>query len=88
METLGEIPEASERFIALARELLGSDPPEEVWHEVLETLEELKDGSGIAVLVTTARSHENLEIRRHAFEALAESDDPRAKKLFEDALGR
>ena len=87
IETLGEAAPA-ERFVALARELLESNPPEEIWHEVLETLEELKGGEGIPLLVSTARSHGNPEIRQHAFRVLAESDDPRARKLFEDALSR
>ena len=87
VETLGEsLP--PDLFVALARELLDSEPPEEVWHQVLESLEELSDGSGIPVLVTAARSHPNLELRRHAFDTLAESDDPRARKLFEEALER
>ena len=74
--------------MALARELLATNPPQEVWHELLETLEELKGGEGIPVLVSTARSHGNPEIRQRAFQVLAESEDPRARKLVEDALSR
>ena len=87
VETLGESAPA-DRFIPLARELLDADPPQEVWHEVMETLEELENGAGIPTLISTARSHGNLEIRKHALETLAESNDPRARRLFEDALSR
>ncbi len=87
VETLAEAAPA-ERFVAAAERLLGSEPSEAVWHEVLESLEELKGGAGIPALVAAARSHSNLEIRRRALDVLAESDDPRARKLFEDALAR
>ena len=87
IETLGEMGPADE-FVALARELLDSGPPEEVWRQVIESLGEVEGEPAFTLLVATARSHANAEIRRHAFEALAESDDPRARKLFEDALAR
>jgi beta-lactamase regulating signal transducer with metallopeptidase domain/HEAT repeat protein len=87
VETLGEAAPA-DRFVVLARELLDANPPAEVWHEVIETLEELEGGAGIPTLIATARSHGNVEIRKHALEALAESNDPRARRLFEDALSR
>ena len=87
VETLGEAAPA-DRFVVLARELLDANPPDEVWHEVIETLEELEGGAGIPTLIATARSHGNVEIRKHALEALAESNDPRARRLFEDALSR
>jgi beta-lactamase regulating signal transducer with metallopeptidase domain/HEAT repeat protein len=87
IETLGEMGPA-DQFVTLARELLDSKPPEEVWREVIESLGEVEGEPAFTLLVTTARSHADPEIRRQAFEALAESDDPRARKLFEDALAR
>ena len=87
VETFAEMAPAA-KFVALARELLDSDPPEEVWHQVLESLGEVEGEPAFTLLVATARSHANADIRRRAFEALAESDDPRARKLFEDALAR
>ena len=87
VETLGESAPAGE-FVAIARLLLESDPPEEVWHEVVESLAELKGGEGIPVLISTARSHASPDVRKDAFEALAESDDPRARRLFDEALER
>ena len=73
----------SDSAIALFRLILGGNPPEDVYNEVLETLEELDGGAGIPTLIDVARSHPNHEIQAAALRRLAESDDPRAQKVFD-----
>jgi len=55
----------------------------EIYNEVLETLEELDGGAGIPTLIDVVRSHPNREIRATALRRLAQSDDPRAQKVFD-----
>lgn len=74
--------------LALLKGILASDVPEDVYSEVLESLEELEGGAGIPVLVDAARSHPNREVRADALRRLAESDDPRAQKVFDQTLRR
>ena len=74
--------------VVLLKGILASDAPEDVYSEVLETLEELEGGAGIPVLIDAARSHPNREVRADALRRLAESDDPRAQKVFDQTLRR
>jgi HEAT repeat protein len=74
--------------VALLTGLLASDAPEDVYSEVLESLEELDGGVGIPALIDAARSHPNREVRADALRRLAESDDPRAQKVFDQTLRR
>jgi len=74
--------------VALLKGILASDAPEDVYSEVLESLEELEGGAGIPVLIDAARSHPNREVRADALRRLAESDDPRAQKVFDQTLRR
>ena len=55
----------------------------DIYNEVIETLEELDGGVGIPTLIDVARAHPNREIRAAALRRLAESDDPRAQKVFD-----
>jgi HEAT repeat protein len=48
----------------------------------------MKDGAGIPALIDAARAHPNREVRADALRRLAESDDPRAQRLFEQTLRR
>ena len=74
--------------VALFKGILASDAPEDVYSEVLESLEELEGGAGIPALIDAARSHPNREVRADALRRLAESDDPRAQKVFDQTLRR
>ena len=74
--------------VALLKSILASEAPEDVYSEVLETLEELESGAGIPVLIDAARAHPNREVRADALRRLAESDDPRAQKVFDQTLRR
>ena len=74
--------------VALLKGILASDAPEDVYAKVLESLEEIEGGAGIPVLIDAARSHPNREVRADALRRLAESDDPRAQKVFDQTLRR
>ncbi|MGE5800846.1 MAG: HEAT repeat domain-containing protein [Gemmatimonadota bacterium] len=78
----------SDSAVALLKGILASDAPEGVYSAVLESLEELDGGAGIPVLIDAARSHPNREVRADALRRLAESDDPRAQKVFDQTLRR
>jgi len=74
--------------LALLKSILATEAPEDVYSEVLESLEELEGGMGIPALIDAARSHPNREVRADALRRLAESDDPRAQQIFEQTLRR
>ena len=78
----------SDSSLALLKTILASDAPEDVYSAVLEALEEMEDGAGIPALIDAARSHPNREVRADALRRLAESDDPRAQRIFEQTLRR
>lgn len=79
---------APDSALALLKSLLATDAPEDVYSAVLESLEELEGGAGIPALIDAARSHPNREVRADALRRLAESDDPRAQKIFDQTLRR
>jgi len=79
---------SSDSAVALLKGILASDAPEDVYSRALESLEEIEDGAGIPVLIDAARSHPNREVRADALRRLAESDDPRAQKVFDQTLRR
>jgi HEAT repeat protein/beta-lactamase regulating signal transducer with metallopeptidase domain len=87
IESYGESapPDSS---VALLKSILASDAPEDVYSAVLEALEEMDEGAGISTLIEVARSHPNREVRADALRRLAESDDPRAQKVFDQTLRR
>ncbi len=74
--------------LALLKSILASEAPEEVYTRVLEALENMDEGAGIPALIQAARSHPNREVRADALRRLAESDDPRAQKVFDQTLRR
>jgi len=78
----------SDSAVALLKSILASDAPEDVYSEVLETLEGLDGGAGIPALIEAARSHPNRDVRADALRRLAESDDPRAQQVFDRTLRR
>jgi len=79
---------SSDSALALLKSVLASNAPEHINSKVLETLEEMDAGAGIPLLIETARSHPNREVRADALRRLAESDDPRAQKVFDQTLRR
>jgi HEAT repeat protein/beta-lactamase regulating signal transducer with metallopeptidase domain len=79
---------SSDSALALLKSILASNAPEDINSKVLETLEEMDEGAGIPLLIETARSHPNREVRADALRRLAESDDPRAQKVFDQTLRR
>jgi HEAT repeat protein/beta-lactamase regulating signal transducer with metallopeptidase domain len=87
IETYGESA-PSDSALALLKSILASDAPEDVYSAVLEALEGMEAGAGIPALIDAARSHPNREVRADALRRLAESDDPRAQRLFEQTLRR
>lgn len=86
VETIGEAVPAPEAATLLGT-ILNEDRSTDVQHEALETLTELPGGAGIPVLIVAARGHKSREIRIEALKQLAESEDPRARAVFERALG-
>jgi len=74
--------------LALLKSILATEAPEDVYSEVLESLEQLEGGVGIPALIDAARSHSNREVRADALRRLAESDDPRAQQIFDQTLRR
>ncbi len=87
IETYGESA-PSDSSVALLKSILASDAPEDVYSAVLEALEEIEGGAGIPALIEAARAHPNREVRADALRRLAESDDPRAQKVFDQTLRR
>jgi HEAT repeat protein len=87
IETYGENA-PSDAAVALLTAILATEAPEEIYSEVLETLEELDGGAGIPALIEAARSHPNRDVRADALRRLAESEDPRAQQIFERTLRR
>jgi HEAT repeat protein/beta-lactamase regulating signal transducer with metallopeptidase domain len=74
--------------LALLKNILAGDAPEDVYQATLEALENLDEGAGIPALIDAARAHPNREVRADALRRLADSDDPRAQRLFEQTLRR
>ena len=79
---------SSDSALALIKFILDSDAPEDVYSKALETLEDMEGGVGIPLLIETARSHPNRDIRADALRRQAESDDPRAQQAFDRTLRR
>lgn len=86
VETIGEAVEGPQAATFLAA-ILNDDRSPDVQQEALETLMELPGGAGIPTVIGAARSHKSRDIRVEALKKLAESDDPRARAVFERALG-
>ena len=87
IETLGEHGPTPTALDVLTK-VATSDRDEDARREALEALGELHDGVGIPALIDIARSHPNQQMRMEAMKRLVESDDPRAKALFERVLAK
>lgn len=79
---------SADSAVALLKGILASDAPEDLYSKALESLEQIDAGAGIPALIDAARSHPNREVRADALRRLAESDDPRAQKVFDQTLRR
>ena len=77
---------SSDSALALLKSILASNTPDDITNKVLETLEEMNGGAGIPLLIETARSNPNRNVRADALRRLAESDDPRAKQMLDRTL--
>jgi HEAT repeat protein len=86
VKTLGEARLSAES-VSLLKSLALSDRSEDVQREAVETLGELPDGAGIDALVEVAREHSSAELRKEALKSLLESDHPKAREVFDRALG-
>jgi HEAT repeat protein len=86
VETLGEAA-PTERTARALEEILGASASEEVRHEALETLGELPGGIGVPATIR-AVGHPDPDVRSEALQALAESDDPRARAALEKIATR
>jgi HEAT repeat protein/beta-lactamase regulating signal transducer with metallopeptidase domain len=87
VETLGEQSSDTRAAVTIISGILNEDASMDVQEEALETLLELPGGVGIPAVIQAARSHRSPDMRRSALRRLAESDDPRARAIFERALG-
>ena len=76
----------SEQAVAHLKQVVSTDPSRDVQEEALESLVELPGGVGVDAVLEIARAHPNAALRRKALELLLESDDPRARAVFERAL--
>jgi HEAT repeat protein/beta-lactamase regulating signal transducer with metallopeptidase domain len=85
IETLTEHAPTPTALDVLSR-IVATDRDDEARREALESLAELRDGAGVPTLVEIARSHPSREVRGEALKRLVESDDPRARAVFERAL--
>jgi HEAT repeat protein/beta-lactamase regulating signal transducer with metallopeptidase domain len=87
IETLGEHAPTPTALDVLTKIATG-DRSQEARREALETLAELPDGVGIPALIDIARSHPEQGMRMEAMKRLVESDDPRARAVFERVLAK
>jgi HEAT repeat protein/beta-lactamase regulating signal transducer with metallopeptidase domain len=87
VETLGDVKSPS-TSVSLLKSIALGDHSTDVQREAIETLGDLADGAGISTLVELAREHSAEGMRKLALEALLESDHPKARELFDRALGR
>jgi beta-lactamase regulating signal transducer with metallopeptidase domain/HEAT repeat protein len=87
IETLGEHAPTKTSVDVLTK-IATTDADEGARDEALETLADLPDGAGIPALIDIARSHPNQAMRLEAMKRLVESEDPRARAVFERALAK
>jgi beta-lactamase regulating signal transducer with metallopeptidase domain/HEAT repeat protein len=87
IETLAErAPHAT--AVDVLNRIVSGDRDEDVRRQALEGLAELSEGAGIPALIDVARSHPNRDLRAEALKHLVESEDPRARAVFERALAK
>ena len=87
IESLGSSLPAAEAA-SILESVARAEKSSRVQDEAIETLAGLDDGAGINALLAIARDHPAASARKHALEALLESDHPRARDVFRRALER
>jgi HEAT repeat protein len=85
VETIGAALPPQEAVRVLSQ-IADEEAAQDVVYEALETLTELPSGAGVEPLVKIARQHSNPAVRQEALKILVESDDPRARAMFDRAL--
>ena len=86
IESLVESEAPAAETAKFLKGLVLSEKSEDVRSEALETLADMDNGAGIAVLIDLAREHPSAETRREALERLVHSEHPDARAFFERAL--
>lgn len=72
--------------LAAIRTAIDGDPEREVRRSAVSALRSVPDGEGIPLLIQTATSHRDDEVRKHAMSVLVQSRDTRANAFFEGVL--
>jgi beta-lactamase regulating signal transducer with metallopeptidase domain/HEAT repeat protein len=72
--------------IEILGQVVSKDRDADVRYEALEGLVELPGGAGIPSLIEVARTSPDKGVRSEALKRLVESDDPRARAVFDRAL--
>jgi hypothetical protein len=71
---------------AAIRTAIDQDPESQVKRKAVQSLNQIKNGEGVPLLIEIARSNKNPVVRKEAMAQLGQSKDPRAVKFFEDLL--
>jgi beta-lactamase regulating signal transducer with metallopeptidase domain/HEAT repeat protein len=85
-ESLADAALPSAEIVQVLKQIAMSDRSLQVRNEAIEALADLKDGQGLDALIEIARDHTDHDTRKEALEALTDSNDPKARKLFEQVL--
>ena len=68
------------------RTAIDQDPESQVRRKAVQSLNQMKNGDGVPLLIEIARTNKNPVVRKEAMTQLGQSKDPRAVKFFEDLL--
>jgi hypothetical protein len=71
---------------AAIRTAIDQDPESQVKRKAVQSLNQMKNGDGVPLLIEIARTNKNPVVRQEAMTQLGQSKDPRAVKFFEDLL--
>jgi HEAT repeat protein len=62
------------------------DADVQVRRRAVTALQALPDGAGVPLLIQTAKTSQDSEVRKQAMACLSQTRDPRAASFFEDLL--
>jgi hypothetical protein len=71
---------------AAIRTAIDQDPESQVKKKAVQSLNQMKNGDGVPLLIEIARTNKNPVVRKEAMTQLGQSKDPRAVKFFEELL--
>ena len=71
---------------AAIRTAIDQDPESQVKRKAVQSLNQIKNGDGVPLLIEIARTNKNPVVRKEAMTQLGQSKDPRAVKFFEELL--